>query len=731
MATSSSRSPVSNSSFEILLENVICQLCKSAYRNPKSLPCQHYFCKQCLEAEVRKTGSVVCPKCRQEQDISEDSVERLPKSELASEFRALHSMLAEKVGVDREVACELCDSDSSSSSCSQAYCHHCVKFICSFCVEAHRRYKAYECHTILMFKDMPSILYERSDSVDSSNSSLHCTEHEKKVKVYCFDCNTLICPDCMSSDHNMHHCEFLKPAHDIILKDLGARREGLIKSDHVLTDAQQRISHELNTVDEEERDASQFVNQSFDIVLKQFEKYRANLLQSIRNRTEADKKDIKLKKKRLEACQKNLHSLLLTVQQEMNSNNTESVIHSYDRVLEQISNFNEKFEKMAIPPIVQTKGSFNIYKTSCSRIIGAIGDSLKCANPIMCSLEGKGATSADLNREAKFILRINQSNDTPCTALQNVQVELSSIDDCEPCETHIKIIKSSMYEVSYTPKVQGRHILKVRVNERPILNNPFEILAKKPPQETREPVKIIRGVKKLHDLAIHRSGNILGSQHETGMIVEIDSREKQMKKLLGGMNHPYGIATNGSGWVFVTQNKKCSLHKFGRDKELIDSVGCKDSSLGNFNKPGRLALNKKGEIFVCDVKNSRVQVFDDDLEYLRWYSVSKPTGVAVDDEGDLYVAENGKNSLCKIFVSSKLGKATIREGLSNPQGVYVDEDYVYVVERDLAQVTVLDHEGEFVSTLGNGVLEEPGGIVGDDNGYLYVCDEKLEAICVF
>ena len=47
------------------------------------------------------------------------------------------------------------------------------------------------------------------------------------------------------------------------------------------------------------------------------------------------------------------------------------------------------------------------------------------------------------------------------------------------------------------------------------------------------------------------------------------------------------------------------------------------------------------------------------------------------------------------------------------------------------QVTVVDHEGEYVSTLGKGVLKEPGGIVGDDNGYLYVCDEKLEAICVF
>ncbi len=729
MATSYSRSP-EESSFDVLLENIMCQMCQRAY-NPKSLPCHHCYCKRCLEDEIKKNGSVTCLKCRQEHTLSEDTVKTLPQSELASEFRALHSMLAEKVSTDRHVVCELCTNDSSLSTSAQAYCHHCLKFLCSFCVEAHRRYNIYEEHTVLKFTEIPAILYESVDSTDSTPQSMLCSDHEEEVKGYCFDCDQLTCRECMVTNHKTHKCEFVKKAHEMILKDFSSRRASLERSKKSLKETQQKLDTALKTVEDEGMDASQFVNQSFDIVLKQFEKYRSNLLHSIRNHMAAETREVKLQKKKLESAQRSVESLMATLESKMGNESREQVIHSHQKILEQISECQMQCEARTESPAPQANHSFNTYRTSCARIIGAIGDSLKCANPIMCSLEGKGATSAELNREAKFILRINQSNDTPCTALQNVQVELNSIDDCQPCETRISILKSSMYEVSYAPKVQGRHILKVRVNERPILNNPFEILAKKPLQEAKEPVLIIRGVKKLHDLAIHRNGNLIATQYETGMIVKIDRKEKQMKKLLGGINQPYGLATNSSGWVFVTQNKKCCLQKYSKGSELIATVGCKDSSLGNFNRPGRLAVNKKGEVFVCDTKNSRVQVFDDDLEYVRWYSVSKPTGVAVDSEGDLYIAENGKNALCKVFVSSKLGQATIREGLSNPQGVYVDEDYVYVVERDSAQVTVLDHEGEFVTTLGKGVLREPGGIVGDDNGYLYVCDEKLEAICVF
>lgn len=48
--------------------------------------------------------------------------------------------------------------------------------------------------------------------------------------------------------------------------------------------------------------------------------------------------------------------------------------------------------------------------------------------------------------------------------------------------------------------------MKIRVNERPILGNPFHILVKKPILEMNDPVMILKGVKKLGDIALWRDG---------------------------------------------------------------------------------------------------------------------------------------------------------------------------------------------------------------------------------
>lgn len=603
MATSNSRSP-QESSFEVLLENVICRMCQSTYNDPKCLPCHHYYCKRCVEDEARKKGVIVCPKCNQVHSLSLEAIQALLHSEMPSEFHTLHTVLAEKVGRDGNSSCELCTSSSPIINPVQGYCYHCHKLICSFCLEAHRRYKIHAGHTVLRFADIPATGDSTSDTTPLSTL---CMEHREELKAYCFDCCKLICRDCMMTEHKLHDCEFVKQAYEMIRKKLQSRKACLERSEKFLIQSQKKLDKALEDTEANGRDASEFVNRSFDIVLKQFEKYRSNLLQSIQASKDKDTREIMLNRKKLESAQKDVQSLQVFLQEEIDAKK-ESLLYTHHKTLERSKEVETLCEKRMEKATPQHNTSFEIYKTSCARIISAIGDSLKCADPIMCSLEGKGAKAALLDRRTKFHLQINQSNDTPCTALQNVHVELKSIVDSQLCETRTKIIKSNLCEVSYTPKVQGQHVLSVRVNERPIFNNPFTILVKKPLEEAKEPSMIIRGVKKIYDLDIHQNGSLIGTQYETGLVIKIDQKEKKMKKLFGKINQPYGVAANRTGWIFVTQNKKCSLLKFGKGSEMINTVGCKDSSLGNFNRPGRLAINKKGEIFVCDTKNSRVQV---------------------------------------------------------------------------------------------------------------------------
>ena len=37
-----------------------------------------------------------------------------------------------------------------------------------------------------------------------------CKEHDEAMKIFCFDCNTLICRDCTVIDHASHKYEFVK-----------------------------------------------------------------------------------------------------------------------------------------------------------------------------------------------------------------------------------------------------------------------------------------------------------------------------------------------------------------------------------------------------------------------------------------------------------------------------------------------------------------------------------------
>lgn len=702
-------------------------MCERLYSDPVILPCLHYYCRSCLLEKARESATTVCPKCHQEHGLSQESIYKLPRGVLDGNSVSLNSIMAQRILQDCEVACELCTHPSRA----QAYCQHCTKYLCSFCEEAHNRIKIYASHIVFNGTETVSTAEtEGPKSPVAAHIKMICPDHDEELKAYCFECDKMICRDCMLTQHKKHTNEFLKKAYDKIHMQMSSHKEALEEWCKRLAEHQSGIDDKIMSLQNEAKETAEFVNKSFDIVLQQFEKYRSNLLQSIRNKTVRDVAELKKLARKMEVARAEAQPLLALVRHNLERASREEMITIHKKMLEQVSAREQHCQECVHSPVPHSE-PLNTYRTSCARIIGAIGDSLRCADPIMCSLEGEGAQRSQVDKETSFLLRVNQSNEAPCTAIQNMQVEITALDSCEECDTHVTIVKGDTYQVSYTPKLQGQHILKVRVNERPILGNPFHILVKRPLLDVKEPVLIIRGVKKLHDLALHRNGNLLATQYETGMVLSIDKRGQTMKALMNGVGRPFGIATNQQGWIFLTRNKKCCLQKYSKANILMETTGCREGSLGNFNKPGRMVLNKKGEVFVCDFKNSRVQVFDDDLEYLCWYSIMKPTGVAVDEEGDIYVTENGNNSLCKVFVTSRLGTVTLREGLANPQGVYVDKEYIYITEKDSGQVTVLDHEGDFVTALGQSVLKQPGGIVGDQDGYLYVCDEELEAICVF
>jgi late competence protein required for DNA uptake (superfamily II DNA/RNA helicase) len=51
---------------QVLEKEIICALCLDIYKEPKKLPCDHVYCKECLKslAEVTANATIPCPECR-------------------------------------------------------------------------------------------------------------------------------------------------------------------------------------------------------------------------------------------------------------------------------------------------------------------------------------------------------------------------------------------------------------------------------------------------------------------------------------------------------------------------------------------------------------------------------------------------------------------------------------------------------------------------------------------
>jgi len=84
----------------------------------------------------------------------------------------------------------------------------------------------------------------------------------------------------------------------------------------------------------------------------------------------------------------------------------------------------------------------------------------------------------------------------------------------------------------------------------------------------------------------------------------------------------------------------CKVHRFSVSGELIGSWGQPGVGPGQFNLPHGVRVAADGRVLVADRENDRIQIFSPDGQFLeQWTDVQRPTNVAIDDAGNVYVSE--------------------------------------------------------------------------------------------
>ena len=228
-------------------------------------------------------------------------------------------------------------------------------------------------------------------------------------------------------------------------------------------------------------------------------------------------------------------------------------------------------------------------------------------------------------------------------------------------------------------------------------------------------------------------------------------------------NFPYGVGVDASGNLYVADYGNDRIRKItpeGLVSTLAGSTeGFRDGTSAQFNGPAGVAVDAAGNLYVADYGNHRIRKITPEglvstlaggTQGFRDGSGTSaqfdgPTGVALDAEGNLYVADYFNDRIRKIspegLVSTLAGSTEgLRDGsgisaqFNGPTGVAVDaEDNVYVADEYNHRIRKITPEG-LVSTLAGSTegfrdglgrsaqFDKPSGVAVDAAGNVYVAD---------
>jgi sugar lactone lactonase YvrE len=125
-------------------------------------------------------------------------------------------------------------------------------------------------------------------------------------------------------------------------------------------------------------------------------------------------------------------------------------------------------------------------------------------------------------------------------------------------------------------------------------------------------------------------------------------------------NQPSAVAIAPNGDIFVAdghnENSNSRIVKFSKDGKFIKTWGKRGSAPGEIDVPHALAFDSKGRLFVADRGNNRIQIFDQDgTPIALWMQFSRPSGVFIDPNDVIYVADSESGSIAKDHAAWKRG----------------------------------------------------------------------------
>ena len=185
-----------------------CASCRDEVEEVQCLPCLHSFplCDKAACQQKALQRGVTCPLCREVFPVPSGGF-------------ALHPFAGRKAASKQCEGKEVfCHEDHDEPQKAVSYCPQCPGAICEDCVQVHRTMKIFKSHTTVPLSKAVS------EGSVTRKAAFVCEKHAEKQRLYCLECEALICPLCHSvGGHKSHSVLFVD-------SEVGGKNRSTLKS---------------------------------------------------------------------------------------------------------------------------------------------------------------------------------------------------------------------------------------------------------------------------------------------------------------------------------------------------------------------------------------------------------------------------------------------------------------------------------------------------------------------
>ena len=738
------------SALKKLEEQLTCAICLDLYTNPKTLPCLHSFCQQCLEGlplDTQEDNYISCPTCRHHIQLPQPAgVSDFPVAFHINNLNEVQNLMI-KVSGHQQVTCDNCTTTNATS-----YCKECVKFLCQKCIDIHKNWAPIADHKITSLDEVATSAFKLLPMKQETK----CSTHNKRLKIFCATCEEVICQDCTVRIHKDHDYDLVSDCYLKQYQKLQTALKPICEMVIVINDVLTALTTRENNIKEQreviKEEIHVMVEEMIDI-LHQSERKLTRDVEIITdnklNVLSEQKKSAEIKLSQLNDCQE-------FVEKSLEIDSPQQVLKSTKQMMERISHVTQQVNIEEFNP----RENANIHFNKNINIVDTlhhIGDIVFfSSSAILQECKVKKINRHDItiiDKTVSFPLSIQFSDSSLLTVpLSTLCCNVVPVGTTTPIKA---TVTNSAHPGVYTIHCStcGYHQVNVQVNDIQVegtsLMIPFN-----PYLDNITPVCTIPKLNRPYGVGVTNGGCVVVSELSNNCVSLLDREGKKVKSFGKGTGNvkfsiPSGVAVTPDNFIFVADNHK--IQKISMDGEYITSVGKEGNGPLEFNYPyGIVISSTTGYIYIADCYNHRIQVLNPDLTFFHTFGIlgsaegqfNKPRGVTIDQHGLVYVTDTGNDRIQKFTPEgqflSQFGITGSGPGqLQYPSGIVADNNnLLYITDWLNYRISIFTTDGQFVRSFGEkgnsvGQFTDPQGITIDREGYLYICDYSNNRLVIY